>query len=117
MDSIARSARCGAVAAALAFVAVAGVDAADDDASQMALGKTLFMTGAVPPCATCHALKDAGATGAIGPMFDDLQPDADRVIAALKNGIGAMPSYRSSLSDEQMRALARYVSKASGGAR
>jgi len=41
----------------------------------------------------------------------------DRVIAALKSGIGAMPSYRGSLSDEQMRALARYVSKASGGAR
>ena len=40
-----------------------------------------------------------------------------KVIAALKSGIGAMPSYRGSLSDEQMRALARYVSKASGGAR
>jgi sulfite dehydrogenase len=46
-----------------------------------------------------------------------LQPDAERVIAALKSGIGAMPSYRTSLSDEQMRALARYVSKASGAAR
>ena len=41
----------------------------------------------------------------------------EQVIAALKSGIGAMPSYRGSLSDEQMRALARYVSKASGGAR
>jgi sulfite dehydrogenase len=71
----------------------------------------------VPPCATCHTLKDAGATGAIGPSFDDLQPAPDRVIAALKSGIGAMPSYRASLSDEQMRALARYVAKASGGAR
>ena len=82
----------------------------------MALGKTLFTVGAVPPCATCHTLKDAGATGAIGPAFDDLQPGPERVISALKNGIGAMPSFRSSLSDEQMRALARYVAKASGGA-
>jgi sulfite dehydrogenase len=91
--------------------------AADDDAALMALGKTLFTVGAVPPCALCHTLKDAAATGAIGPVFDDLQPGPDRVIAALKSGIGAMPSYRSSLSDEEMRALARYVSKASGGAR
>ncbi len=68
-------------------------------------------------CATCHTLKDAGTTGAVGPVLDELQPDAERVITALKGGIGAMPSYRGSLSDEQMRALARYVSKASGGAR
>jgi sulfite dehydrogenase len=106
-----------AAGAALATLALGTASAADDDAAQMALGKTLFSVGAVPPCATCHALKDAGATGAIGPAFDDLQPAPDRVIAALKSGIGAMPSYRASLSDEQMRALARYVSKASGGAR
>ena len=104
------------VGAALAM-ALATAFGADDDAAQMALGKTLFTVGAVPPCATCHALKDAGATGAIGPAFDDLQPAPDQVIAVLKSGIGAMPSYRGSLSDEQMRALARYVSKASGGAR
>jgi len=106
-----------AAGAALAVLALGTASGADDDAAQMALGKTLFTVGAVPPCATCHTLKDAGATGAIGPAFDDLQPAPDRVIAALKSGIGAMPSYRASLSDEQMRALARYVSKASGGAR
>ena len=59
--------------AGLAFGTASG---ADDDAALMALGKTLFTVGAVPPCALCHALKDAGATGAIGPAFDDLQPDA-----------------------------------------
>jgi len=104
----------GAVAASLAL---GTTFAADDDAAQMALGKTLFTVGAVPPCATCHALKDAGATGDIGPSFDDLQPTANRVVAALRSGIGAMPSYSASLSDAQMNALARYVAKASGGAR
>jgi cytochrome c6 len=105
------------VGAALAMASLATAFGADDDAAQMALGKTLFTVGAVPPCATCHTLKDAGATGAIGPSFDDLQPAADRVVAALKSGIGAMPSYSASLSEAQMRALARYVAKASGGAR
>jgi sulfite dehydrogenase len=117
LDRLATRARLCAVAAMLAGLACGTASGADDDAALMALGKTLFTVGAVPPCATCHTLKDAGATGAIGPVFDDLQPEPDRVIAALKSGIGAMPSYRGSLSDEQMRALARYVSKASGGAR
>jgi cytochrome c6 len=114
---LATRARRGAVAAVLAGLACGTASGADDDAALMALGKTLFTVGAVPPCALCHTLKDAGATGAIGPVLDDLQPGPDQVIAALKSGIGAMPSYRGSLSDEQMRALARYVSKASGGAR
>ena len=111
-----RASRC-VVGAALAGLACATAGAADDDAALMALGKTLFTVGAVPPCAICHTLKDAGTSGAVGPVMDELQPDAERVIAALKNGIGAMPSYRAGLSDEQMRALARYVAKASGGAR
>ena len=115
--ALARAARRGALGVALAGLACSNALAADDDAALMALGKTLFTVGAVPPCATCHTLKDAGAAGAIGPSFDDLQPAPDRVVAAHTSGIGAMPSFRASLSDEQMRALARYVSKASGGAR
>jgi len=103
--------------AALALLAFGPARAADDDAALLALGKTLFTVGAVPPCASCHTLKDAGATGAVGPVLDELKPDVDRVIAALTNGVGMMPSFRSSLSDEQMRALARYVSKASGAAK
>lgn len=102
---------------ALALLALGPARAADDDATLLALGKTLFTVGAVPPCASCHTLKDAGATGAVGPVLDELKPEAARVIAALTNGVGMMPSFRSSLSDEQMRALARYVSKASGAAK
>ena len=117
LDRLATSARRGAIGAILAGLACGAASGADDDAALMALGKTLFTVGAVPPCALCHTLKDAGATGAIGPAFDDLQPGPDQIIAALRSGIGAMPSYRGNLSDEQMRALARYVSKASGGAR
>ena len=99
--------------AALGLVAVAPVQAADD-AAQLALGKKLFVETATPPCALCHTLKDAGAQGAVGPVLDELQPDAGRVAMALKNGIGAMPSYRATLQDAQIEALARYVAKATG---
>lgn len=89
---------------------------AADDAAQMALGKKLFTTLAVPACALCHTLKDAGAEGAVGPIFDELKPDAARVAKALRDGLGSMPSYKASLSEVQITALARYVSKASGAA-
>ncbi len=78
-------------------------------------GKALFLK-ATPACAICHTLKDAGAEGAIGPVLDELKPDAARVAKALRDGLGSMPSYRASLSEAQIAALARYVSKASSGA-
>lgn len=88
-----------------------------DDAAQRELGKQLFTTGAVPACAVCHTLQDAGTEGTIGPVLDELKPDAARVAAALRGGLGVMPSYGESLSAEQIEAIARYVSFASGGAK
>lgn len=81
----------------------------------MVLGEKLFTTLAVPACAVCHTLKDAGAEGTVGPILDELKPDAARVSKALRNGLGSMPSYKGTLSEEQIAALARYVSRASGG--
>ena len=88
-----------------------------DDSQQLTQGKALFTGGAAPPCGLCHALKDAGTAGAIGPPLDEIQPDAARVATALRNGIGQMPSYKATLKEEQIQALARYVAKASGGAK
>ena len=83
----------------------------------MAEGKALFTQGATPSCSICHTLKDAGASGAVGPVLDDLKPNADRVATALKMGVGVMPSYSATLSAAQIQSLALYVSKASGGAK
>ncbi len=79
-------------------------------------GKELFVKGATPSCTICHALADAGASGAIGPSLDELKPDAPRVVKALKTGIGQMPAYPQ-LSEEQVQALARYVARATGAAK
>ena len=84
--------------------------------AQMMLGKKLFTQLAVPACAVCHTLKDAGSSGEIGPVFDELRPDANRVATAVRNGIGIMPGYASSLTAAEIAALALYVSVASGGA-
>ena len=75
-------------------------------------GKLLFTKGAVPACAVCHTLQAAGAAGEIGPSLDELQPDADRVRKALKNGIGVMPAFPL-LTEEQITILSEYVANAS----
>jgi sulfite dehydrogenase len=96
----------------LALVAVSAASASNADDA----GRRLFVKDATPPCALCHTLADAGATANVGPSLDELKPDAQRVTQAVKAGIGAMPAY-TQLSAEQIQAIARYVSRASGGAK
>ena len=98
-------------------VAVAGLASANEASSQLALGRRLFTQSATPACAVCHTLKDAEAEGAVGPILDELKPDPARVMKALRNGLGQMPSYRDKLSEAEIQALAAYVSKAVGSAR
>jgi cytochrome c6 len=93
-----------ALISAMAFIPVASAN--DEEA------KLLFLKGATPACAICHTLDAAGAAGAVGPSMNDLQPDAARVMNALKNGIGQMPAYPG-LTPEQMKILSEYVAKAS----
>ncbi len=113
-----RSARRAASVAFLGAVMLSTLPAkgADDDA-QFALGRKLFTQEAVPACAVCHTLQAAGAEGAIGPVLDELKPEAARVAKALRDGIGQMPSYKDKLSEAEIAALAHFVSKASGAAK
>ena len=76
-------------------------------------GKSLFVAQAIPACAVCHRLKHASAVGEIGPSLDELMPDAMRVEAAVKNGIGLMPAY-TGLSAAQIKLLAEYVARVAG---
>lgn len=89
---------------------------AADDSARFVLGKKLLTQGLTPSCAVCHTLKAVGAEGAVGPVLDELKPDAARVITVLRSSLGAMPSYKDKLTDEQMAALAYFVAKASAGA-
>ena len=96
------------------FLFTASVASADSDAAKLAAGRALFTQGAKPPCAVCHTLAHADAGGAVGPVLDELKPDAVRVAKAMRNGIGAMPSYSALLSPEQIDTVAFYVSSVSG---
>lgn len=76
------------------------------------LGRAIFLERAEPPCALCHTLKDAGATGEIGPDLDELKPDQERVSNAVKNGVGNMPPFENVLSEAEIAAVAHYVATA-----
>lgn len=79
----------------------------------MDAGRQLFHK-AVPACALCHTLADAQSTGAIGPVLDEIKPDAARVETAIRQGIGQMPAY-STLSEQDIKTLSTYVSRAAAG--
>lgn len=100
------------LAATLLGLATMAAQAGEDP--RLNLGRQLFSAQAQPSCGLCHSLRDAGTSGTIGPDLDQLKPDARRVAAALRGGVGVMPSFADSLSDEQIEALAHYIAQVAG---
>ncbi len=81
---------------------------------QLELGKKVFTEQAQPSCTICHALNDAGSAGEIGPNLDELKPSAEQVRNAVKSGVGIMPAFGDSLSEQQIEAVAHYVESVTG---
>jgi mono/diheme cytochrome c family protein len=98
---------------ALSTVICAGASSADDET--LALGKKVFTELAQPSCTICHALKDAGSEGELGPALDELKPSESQVRTAVTGGVGAMPAYEN-LTQEQIDAVAAYVASVTGAA-
>jgi cytochrome c oxidase subunit 2 len=89
-------------------------------------GKTLFTDTAKPtPCASCHTLADAGATGAVGPNLDEVVPklteaeirsSIETPNAKITEGYQAniMPEFGQSLSKQEVDALVKYLKEVAG---
>ncbi len=77
----------------------------------LAAGKKVFTTNG---CASCHTLKDANATGKVGPDLDQLKPTLDAVAKQVTNGGTIMPAFKATLSAAQIQAVATYVSSVAG---
>ncbi|WP_417580683.1 c-type cytochrome [Pelagibacterium sp.] len=105
--------RVGACAAILLSLAAPTAFAQSDD-EMLELGRTVFLESAEPACGLCHTLADAGTDGGIGPILDDLKPSVDQVRLAVTLGVGPMQPY-TALSDDEVAALAYYVSSVTGG--
>lgn len=72
-------------------------------------GKAVFTSAG---CSGCHTLKDAGATGNVGPNLDQLKPAEATVQHQVENGGGVMPAFKGQLSQKQIDDVAAYVFKA-----
>jgi cbb3-type cytochrome c oxidase subunit III len=73
-------------------------------------GKSIFAA----TCGGCHTLADAGTSGTVGPNLDDSKPSKALVVDRVTNGKGQMPSLKSSLDQQQIEAVADYVSSVAG---
>jgi len=72
-------------------------------------GKAVFGSAG---CASCHTLADAGSSGNVGPNLDAASPSFDKVVERVTNGQGVMPPFKDTLSEQQIRDVAAYVSSA-----
>ena len=73
-----------------------------------AAGKEVFLGSA--GCGSCHTFADAGTSGTIGPNLDDSAPSFELAVDRVTNGAGAMPSFSSTLSEQDIANVAAYVS-------
>jgi cbb3-type cytochrome c oxidase subunit III len=93
--------------------AVAGTEGYSDEAAggQATVGgtdgKSIFASAG---CGSCHIFAAAGSTGTIGPNLDEAKPSFELALERVTNGKGAMPSFRDTLSDDQIQAVAEFVS-------
>jgi mono/diheme cytochrome c family protein len=75
-----------------------------------AQGKQIFTQN----CAGCHTLKDAAASGKVGPNLDDLKPDEPTTERQVTNGGGPMPAFKGQLKPAEIKAVAQYVASVAG---
>jgi len=78
------------------------------------LGRKVFTELAQPPCQLCHTLKATGAEATIGPSLDELKPDLDKALQAVRNGVGVMPPFKDKLTPQQIEAVVRFVAESAG---
>ena len=71
-------------------------------------GKEVFLEAG--NCAACHSLSDAGSIAEIGPNLNQIRPQVQTILMAVRNGIGVMPAMEGILADEEIEAVAHYVS-------
>jgi mono/diheme cytochrome c family protein len=74
-------------------------------------GKAIFASAG---CRSCHTLADAGSSGTVGPNLDEAMPSKELAVDRVTNGQGGMPSFKGQLSEEQIDAVAEYVSSVAG---
>lgn len=66
-------------------------------------------------CGLCHTLESADFEGTAAPDLDQLRPGYERVLNAVRQGPGLMPSYAQELSEDEMHDIAAFISREASG--
>ena len=69
-------------------------------------GKQVFAKNG---CGACHTLKAAAATGTVGPNLDEKKPEKSLIVDRVLNGKGAMPPFKTQLSEKQIADVVAFV--------
>jgi mono/diheme cytochrome c family protein len=67
-------------------------------------------------CGGCHTLSAAGAAGTVGPNLDETQLSEAEIAAVVTNGRNQMPAFSASLSEDDIAAVAAYISESAAAA-
>jgi mono/diheme cytochrome c family protein len=62
-------------------------------------------------CGSCHTFSAAESTGTVGPNLDEASPSEEEAVETITNGRGAMPAFEGRLSEDEIRAVAAFVSQ------
>ena len=96
-------------------------------AGAAAAGKQIFTASAQPPCASCHTLAEANATGTVGPDLDQVLQGKDAAFihesivnpeAEIAQGFtgGIMPAtYSDQLDDQELADLVAFLEQSVNG--
>ena len=96
-------------------------------AGDVAAGEQIFTTSAQPPCASCHTLAEANASGTVGPDLDQVLKGKDAAFihesivdpdAEVASGFraGVMPAvYADQLDDQELADLVAFLEQSVNG--
>ena len=73
-----------------------------------AAGKKAFVNAG---CGSCHTLAATGARGVAGPNLDQVKLTEDVILDWVRNGKGAMPSFKGQLSEKELDDVAAFLAK------
>jgi mono/diheme cytochrome c family protein len=94
---------------------LAGCGGGDDNGDGgTSAGATVFSEN----CGSCHVFSPAGTNGTIGPNLDETEVTFEQAVEQVRNGGGGMPAFEDQLSEEEIEAVARYITEegsATGG--
>lgn len=71
-------------------------------------GEDVFATAG---CGSCHTFSPAGSVGNVGPNLDETNATFEQAVQQISNGGGGMPPFKDELTQEEIDAVARYVTE------